>query len=187
MPNANYLIVGLGNPGAAYEHTRHNVGFRVIKALAQKYGIELRPALTIAKGSLGDGVIEGKSVRLLLPLTYMNESGLAVRRCCDYFKIGREKLIVVVDDVALPFGALRLREEGSSGGHNGLKSVAAHLSSEEYARLRLGIGDRTSGDLADHVLARFSAEEEKEMPAIIDRAVEALEKWLKEKVNIGDS
>lgn len=179
-----YLIVGLGNPGKTYEDTRHNIGFRVMKAFAAKYGISFHPALVRAKGSLGEGKVKDKKVYLLLPLTYMNESGLSVRKCVDYYKISPDSLIVVADDVALPFGRLRLRMQGSSGGHNGLKSVEAHLGTQEYMRLRIGVSDRQSGDLSDHVLGQFTKEEQKELPAIVDRAIHTLEVWLSEGMEV---
>ncbi len=172
----HYLIVGLGNPGAAYEGTRHNIGFRVLKALAEKLGAALRPALAQAKGNLAQAKVGEKILFLLMPLTYMNESGLAVRKCLDYFKIPLHHCLIVVDDVAIPFGSIRLREKGSAGGHNGLKSVEAHLGSDEYARLRIGVSKEQP--LADYVLSHFSAEEEKELPEITQRALEKIDAWL---------
>jgi len=173
-----YLIIGLGNPGKTYERTRHNVGFRIVKAFAEKYNISFRPSLTRAKGSLGEGQVDGKKALLLMPLTYMNESGLSVRKCIDYYKIPKEQLIVVTDDVALPFTQLRLRKQGSSGGHNGLKSIEAHLGTQDYARLRVGVSDRREGELADYVLGHFNDEEEEKLPEIVDKAIETLEAWL---------
>lgn len=124
------------------------------------------------------GVIGGKRVLLLLPLTYMNESGLSVRLCADYFKISHDHLIVVVDDVALPFGKLRLRTTGSSGGHNGLKSIEAHLESQNYTRLRIGVGEDLERELADYVLAKFTEEEKGALNEIMDKAVTIIEIWL---------
>ncbi|NGX37021.1 MAG: Peptidyl-tRNA hydrolase [Chlamydiae bacterium] len=175
-----YLIVGLGNPGKTYDDTRHNVGFRVIKALAAKLGITFRPSLVRAKGSLSEGNIRDKKAYLLLPLTYMNESGIAVRKCADYYKIPIERVIVVTDDVALPFGQLRLRAQGSCGGHNGLRSIEAHLGTQEYSRLRIGVSNREEGDLADYVLSKFSQEEQRALPDVVASAIEALELWLTE-------
>ena len=177
-----FLIVGLGNPGQKYEDTRHNVGFRVVKVLAAKYCIPLKPALIRAKGSLGDGSIHEKRVNLLLPLTYMNESGLSVKKCASYYKIPVNKLIVVTDDAALPFGQLRIRARGTCGGHNGLRSIEAHLGGQEYTRLRIGVGAKQTQELADHVLGKFSQEELRQMPAVVDRAIEALEIWLRDGV-----
>lgn len=180
MDKERFLIVGLGNPGKTYEDTRHNIGFRVVKALASKYGITFRPALVRAKGSLGEGKIHEKKTQLLLPLTYMNESGMAVKKCVNYYKIAVENLIIVTDDVALPFGELRIRTKGSCGGHKGLRSVEAYLGTQEYTRLRIGVGDSNEGELADYVLDRFTLEEQKSLPEIVDRAAHALELWLRE-------
>lgn len=181
----SFLLVGLGNPGSAYEGTRHNVGFAVIRALAEKLGANFRPALSEAKGSLAQIKRGEETLFLLMPLTYMNESGLAVRRCLDYYKIPVSNCLIVVDDADLPFGALRLREKGSSGGHNGLKSVAAHLASEVYTRLRIGVGRSEEEALADYVLARFTSEEEKELPKVIENALKEIDAWLT-KVKMGE-
>jgi len=178
MEEERYLIVGLGNPGKAYDDTRHNIGFRIVKALAAKYGISFRPSLIRSKGSVGEGKIRDKSVLLLLPLTYMNESGLAVRKSVDYYKFPIDHVIAVADEVDLSFGTIRLRPKGSSGGHKGLKSIEAHLGTQEYARLRVGVGGREEGYLVDHVLGKFTSEEQSVLPEVVDRAVEALELWL---------
>ena len=181
---SRYLIVGLGNPGQSYENTRHNIGFRILKTFAAKYGISFRPSIMRAKGNLAQGEILGKKVFLLLPLTYMNESGLSVRKCIDYYKIDRaaSHLIVVSDDIALPFGCLRFRQKGSSGGHRGLESIQAHLQTSQYARLRIGVGDRERGELADYVLGEFSREEERELPNVVDNSIGILETWLEEGI-----
>lgn len=178
------MVVGLGNPGAAYEGTRHNIGFRVVRALAEKWGTSFHPALAQAKGNLAQAKVGEKTLFLLMPLTYMNESGLAVRKCLDYFKIPQGHCLIVVDDAEIPFGTMRLREKGSSGGHNGLKSIAAHLGSEEYARLRIGVSKEQP--LADHVLSRFSAEEEKELPQITESALEKIKAWLQKGLTNGE-
>jgi PTH1 family peptidyl-tRNA hydrolase len=173
-----FLIAGLGNPGKTYDDTRHNIGFRVVKAFAGKYGITFRPSLIRAKGSLGRQEIEGKMAHLLLPLTYMNESGLSVKKCLEYYKIPLSQMIIIADDVALPFGNLRIREKGSCGGHNGLRSIQQHLGTSEFTRLRIGVGDREHGELADYVLGRFSQEEQVELPDIVNQAIHAIEFWL---------
>ncbi len=175
-----HLIVGLGNPGKTYANTRHNIGFRIIASFAQRYGITFRPSLVRAKGSLGEGRAKEKKVLLLMPLTYMNESGLAVRRCSAYYKVPAAATVVVADDVALPFGQLRFRTKGSSGGHNGLKSVEAHLGTQEYPRLRVGVGNREDTELADYVLGEFTGEEQRLLSDIVERSVHALELWLTE-------
>lgn len=173
-----YLIVGLGNPGKTYEKTRHNIGFRIVKAIGMKYAITFRPSLIRAKGNLGKGMIQDKSVHLLMPLTYMNESGLSVRKSLNFFDIPIEHLIVIADDVAIPFGKLRLRKSGSCGGHNGLRNIETHLGTDQYTRLRIGVGSRQDGDLSDHVLGNFSVEEEVDLPQVVDRAIQGIEFWL---------
>jgi len=175
-----YLIVGLGNPGKTYDDTRHNIGFKVVKALAEKHKISFRSSLFRMKGSVGEGIVSEKKAQLLLPLTFMNESGRAVRKAVDYYQLPLGHLIVVVDDVDLPFGTLRLREKGSSGGHKGLKSIEAHLGTQDYTRLKVGVGGREKGDLADYVLGKFTKEEQSALSEIIDRAVMALELWIAE-------
>lgn len=184
MEKKSYLIVGLGNPGKDYDNTRHNVGFQIVKALASKYCISFRPSLIRVKGSIGEGEIKDRKARLLLPLTYMNESGLAVRKGIDYYKIPFDQLIVVTDDVDLPFGSLRIRVKGSCGGHNGLRSVEAHLGTQEYTRLRVGVGGRRGSELADYVLGRFTSEEQRALPEIVDRAINALELWISDGVEL---
>lgn len=174
------LIVGLGNPGKLYDDTRHNIGFKIVKTLGLKHNIALRPSLIRAKGSVGEGEIGGKKAQLLLPLTYMNESGTAVRKGIDYYKIPIDRLIVVTDDVDLPFGSIRMRVKGSCGGHNGLKSIEAHLGTQEFTRLKVGVGGRDAGALADYVLGRFTKEEQEALPEIVDKAVNALELWIAE-------
>jgi PTH1 family peptidyl-tRNA hydrolase len=168
------LIAGLGNPGAKYRDTRHNVGFEVIDVLARRQGLtfESAPAeAVIARGrSVGDGVL------LVKPLTSMNLSGHAIAELIRYYRVALPDVLVVLDEVQLPLGRLRARARGSHGGHNGLKSVASQLGSDEYARLRIGVGrgdDRR--DLADHVLSRFDAEEREPIRTAIQRAADAAE------------
>jgi PTH1 family peptidyl-tRNA hydrolase len=173
-----YLIVGLGNPGAAYEGTRHNIGARAVCLWAKRHGLKFRNESAI-KGELAAGIVEGKKTLFLFPTTYMNSSGESVRRAVNYFKPLLHHLIVVCDDIALPLGKIRFREKGSAGGHNGLKSVEEHLGTQKYARLRIGVGDRKEGTLADHVLSRFSAEEEKEISPLLEKTITTLEAWLK--------
>lgn len=173
-----FLIVGLGNPGKAYEDTRHNAGFKAVKQLAEKAGCVFKPDLELAKGQIAHGMIGGKRALLLLPMTYMNNSGYSVRLCADYFKIPHHHLIVVVDDVALPFGKLRLRTEGSSGGHNGLKSIESHLQTQNYPRLRIGVGHDPQSQLADYVLGKFTEEEKNALNETLKKAVSVIEIWL---------
>ena len=170
-------IIGLGNPGARYEGTRHNVGFEVVELLARRFRVRLQKGAhflwTEASCDAGDLV-------LVKPTTYVNRSGVALQDLLQaYPALQRETLLLVVDDVALPFGKLRLRAEGSAGGHNGLLSVEAALESRAYARLRIGVGAQQPGeDLVDHVLGRFHADEAEAMPAILNRAADAVESVL---------
>lgn len=173
-----YLLVGLGNPGKAYEDTRHNVGFRVVELLAKKRNLVLKPRLDIAKGNLAEGEILGKDVLLLEPLTYMNSSGFSVRQCSDYFKVPFGHVLVIVDDVALPFGNLRFRMGGSAGGHNGLKSVEEYLNTQNYPRLRIGVGMDPQSELANYVLGRFTEEEKSALGAVLENAVAVVETWI---------
>lgn len=172
-----HLIVGLGNPGKQYRGTRHNIGFAALEKLAEKYNLEFRKK-TAFQGSLAEGQIGQAPVILLMPLTYMNESGSSVRLVADYRQVDLSHIMIVTDDVDLPLGQLRVRINSSAGGHNGLKSVEAHLQTDRYARLRIGVGDRKEGDLASHVLAPFSKEEDKLIPDVLERVVRALEIWL---------
>lgn len=172
-----FLIVGLGNPGSAYEATRHNVGFRVVRHFAKKHGLSFRKTSKMS-GELAQGQAQGNQVILLLPLTYMNSSGESVQRCMNYFKPRLVRTLVISDDVALPFGALRLREGGSAGGHNGLKSVEQHLRTQNYPRLRIGVGGPEREVLADYVLGQFTPEEEGALSEVLDRGVSVLELWM---------
>lgn len=166
--------MGLGNPGKKYVYTRHNLGFLAVQALARAEEWEFKEQKRF-HGHVAKGHIAGKGVSLLLPDTYMNESGRAVRAYLDYYGLGVNNLVVVSDDIHIEFGAFRLRTEGSAGGHNGLKSIEAHLGSSAYPRLRLGIGRaRPEKPLVEHVLDLFSPEEIIALPALLKRAVVAL-------------
>ncbi len=171
------LIVGLGNPGKSYERTRHNIGFAVVEKMAKKHGLEFRKQLKF-KGSVAEGMIGADSVILLEPLTFMNNSGEAVVLLQRYLQIDLSRLLIVADDVDLPLGQLRMKINSGPGTHNGLKSVEDQLQTNRYARLRIGVGDRKEGDLSDHVLGRFSEEEEILVPGVLERAVQAIEIWL---------
>lgn len=173
MSETAFLIVGLGNPGDAYRNTRHNIGFEVVKALAEQRGMNFRHASHLI-GELAQGEIDGKKLFLLLPATFMNSSGDAVRRCIDYYKVSVDQLLVVSDDVDLPLGTVRIRAKGSAGGHNGLKSVEAHLRTDHYMRFRIGVGSPTGRDLADYVLGRFSSEEMPVAVQMVKKAVDIL-------------
>ena len=168
------LIVGLGNPTDKYEGTRHNVGFEVIDRIAEEYGIGLD---TIKhKGMYGKGRMDGQMVILLKPMTYMNLSGESVAAVATYYKINPSDVIVIYDDINLDVGRLRVRGKGSAGGHNGIKNIIALLKTEDFPRVRVGIGMKPPKmDLADYVLSHFSKEELEQMDAGYDRAVKAVE------------
>ncbi len=181
MENATKLIIGLGNPGKEYERTRHNVGFMVLDAFAalNKISISKRSF----QGLLGEGMVNGARVFLLKPLTYMNNSGQSVAAFLRQKPLELIDLIVVVDDIALPLGKLRLRGDGSAGGHNGLKSLIAHLHSQDFSRLRVGVGaPRDPSVQIDYVLGQFSRREQPELEETIARSVAALELWIAEGI-----
>jgi len=171
------LIVGLGNPGKTYDQTRHNIGFAAIEKFAQKHGFTFKKQAKFS-GELASGKIGDDSLILLKPLTYMNLSGESVADVFRYYKIDLSRLIILTDDVAIPLGQLRIRINSSSGGHNGLQSVEDCLQTNRYPRLRIGVGDREGGDLADYVLGKFTQEEQKLIPAVLERVVHAVEIWL---------
>ncbi|MES2800372.1 MAG: aminoacyl-tRNA hydrolase [Bacteroidota bacterium] len=174
-----YLIVGLGNPGDKYAETRHNIGFKVVEAIAK----ELEGKFSI--GKLADTCevkYKGRTLVLIKPSTFMNLSGKAVNYWMQSEKIQRENLLVITDDIALPFGTLRMKGKGSDGGHNGLKDIQAVLNSQEYARLRFGVGnDFSRGRQADYVLGEWSKEENEKLGERIKTATE----FIKGFVSIG--
>ena len=151
-----FLIVGLGNPGKEYAGTRHNIGFEAVDYIADKYNIELNRIKF--KGIFGEGMINGKKVILLKPTTYMNLSGESIREVVNFYKISNEDIIVIYDDISLEVGRIRIREKGSHGGHNGIKSIIANLSSDVFPRVKIGVGG-PKGDLVSHVLGKFSNSE----------------------------
>ncbi|HMP98678.1 MAG TPA: aminoacyl-tRNA hydrolase [Cyclobacteriaceae bacterium] len=167
-----FLIAGLGNPGPEYELTRHNIGFLVLDQLASKLETDFKPGRYAEKA---EGKYKGKQLHLIKPQTYMNLSGKAVAYWMHELKIEKENLLVIVDDIALPFGTLRLRSKGSSAGHNGLGSIELLLAGQDYSRLRFGIGNNFGrGQQADYVLSNFTQDEFKELPAYINKAVEMI-------------
>jgi PTH1 family peptidyl-tRNA hydrolase len=170
-------IVGLGNPGKQYEQTRHNIGFEVIDALSRELSIPLDQ--TKFKGLYGIGFYKGEKVLLLKPLTYMNLSGESIRAVMDYYQIELEDLVVIYDDLDLPVGKIRLRQKGSAGGHNGIKSTIAHLGTQEFNRIRIGI-DRPQGGMSvpDYVLGRFRKEETDLTQEAVKKSAEACEAWM---------
>lgn len=170
-----YLIVGLGNPGRQYEATRHNMGFDVIDKLVEEYRI---PQAGVKFNAMyGKGNIGGQSVLLMKPLSYMNLSGGPVRDMANYFKIDPEtEMIVIYDDIDLEPGQLRIRKKGSAGGHNGIKDIIKQLGTQNFMRIKVGVGAKPQGwDLADHVLGRFGSEERKLVEESQERACKAVE------------
>ena len=171
------LIVGLGNPGAKYRGTRHNVGFEVVDELARRRGLEFGSSPTDALMARERG--PGARVMLAKPLTYMNRSGSAVAVLTHYYRIEPSALLVVADDVNLPVGRLRARRRGSDGGHNGFASIIAELGSDAFARLRIGVGrGHAERRLASHVLARFDTREQEDVAAALERAAGAVEAFV---------
>lgn len=174
------LIIGLGNPGQKYDHTRHNVGFDAVDRLAASWGIALSEERKF-QGVVGSGRgPHGEKIHLLKPLTYMNRSGQSVRAVLDWYKLQPESVMVIYDDMDLPLGKLRLRLSGSAGSHNGMKSLVAHLSTQNFPRLRIGIGapKTPSGhdkDTVSHVLGQFAAEEKPLVTAVLNLVTEVTE------------
>jgi PTH1 family peptidyl-tRNA hydrolase len=174
------LLVGLGNPGSKYADTRHNVGFMVLERLARERGVPFRnqPRLQGLFAEIGSG--EGR-LRLLMPQTYMNESGRSIRAALDWFRLDASQLLVLVDDMDLPLGRLRLRANGSAGGHNGLRSTIQHLGTQEFARLRIGIGAPADNPVErrertiSHVLGRFAAGERPVLEAVLAEVVAGID------------
>lgn len=169
-----WLVVGLGNPGKEYEKTRHNAGYRAIEILAEKLGCRIDRSKF--QGLYAQVNYQGRKVYLLKPLTYMNLSGRSVVQLSAYFNIPPQRIIVLFDDISLPPGRLRVRSDGSAGGHNGIKSIIAELGSQNFPRVKIGVGAKAhpEQDLADHVLSAFSAQEEKPLASALDRAADAV-------------
>lgn len=187
------LIVGLGNPGERYKNTRHNLGYRVVDLLADRFGrfdkltaikLTTRKNKKDFKPGKGEFVfckikVKGERIHLIKPLTFMNSSGVAVAEAMSYFNLGIENLLVVCDDVNLPLGKIRIREKGTDGGHKGLRSIIYQLNSMDFARLRMGIGDTTEGvDLEEFVLEDFKPEEQEKVDQMVENAALAVENTL---------
>ncbi|NCB92262.1 MAG: aminoacyl-tRNA hydrolase [Clostridia bacterium] len=168
-----FIIAGLGNPGKQYENTRHNVGFDAIDALVDEYRI--LSSGKQHKAMYGKGVIEGQKVILAKPLTFMNASGESLRAMVDYYKIDPEsELLVIYDDITLAPGQIRVRKKGSAGGHNGIKSIISHLGTQNFQRIRIGVGEKPKNwDLADYVLGNFPKEDRALVNEAIERTVKA--------------
>lgn len=176
------LIVGLGNPGNEYKSTRHNSGYMAVDALAKKLDIDINKEKF--KGIFGEGTYNGKKVMILKPTTYMNLSGESVIEAVNFYKIPLEDLIVMYDDIDIEVGKIRIRPEGSSGTHNGMRNITDLLDSHDFPRIRIGIGKPASGmDLADYVLSKFSKDEEVEINKAIDMASDAVLEIMKNGIN----
>ncbi len=171
--------MGLGNPGKPYEKTRHNIGFEVIDELSARFGIPLSQAKF--KGLYGAGIVKGQKVILLKPLTYMNLSGESISAVMNYYDIPQDDLLVIYDDLDLPTGKIRLRQKGSAGGHNGIKSTIAHTGSQEFKRIRVGISRPQDGrPITDYVLGKFAPDEHTDMELAVRKSAEACEAWLEQ-------
>ena len=177
-----FIIAGLGNPTLQYEGTRHNVGFDVIDMLADRYNISVDGRK--GRALIGKGMIGGQKVLLVKPQTYMNLSGESVRALMDYYKLTTDEIVIIYDDISMPVGQVRIRPKGSAGGHNGIKSIIAHLGTQEFPRVRIGVGEKPARmDLADYVLGHFPKEEAETMTtafkdgaaAVVDMMTEGVE------------
>lgn len=178
-----YLIVGLGNPGIQYEGTRHNAGFIMVEALEKKYNFKVDKHKFKAK--VGNAVIGGKNCLVMKPETFMNLSGDAVEEAASFYKIPPENIIVIFDDISLDVGHMRIRRKGSAGGHNGIKSIIAQLDSEEFPRIKIGVGKKPHPDydLAKWVLSKFSDEDMKLLDEIKDKVCGAAELMVQGKTS----
>lgn len=181
-PNISWMIVGLGNPGSQYDRTRHNVGFRTVDLIANQLGVKIDKAKyksLIAIAPLGE-----EKILLVKPQTFMNLSGQAVLWASQFYKIPAERIIILSDDISLPVGRIRVRAEGSAGGHNGLKSIITDLGTQAFPRVRIGVGEKPHPDydLADWVLSNFSAQEETALAPALENASQAALTLLREGV-----
>lgn len=169
-----FVVVGLGNPGEQYAKTRHNAGAMVVEILAERVGTRFKnhkSGCFVAEGRLA-----GAPVVVARPISYMNTSGQPVRQLVSFYKVPIERIIIVQDEIDIPFGEVRIKEGGGLAGHNGLKSISSHLGTKEFLRVRVGVGRPRGGDAADHVLDRFSSSERAELPEILERAADAVER-----------
>lgn len=178
-----YIIAGLGNPGMQYEGTRHNAGFMVLDALAEKYGTEIKRMKF--KSLVGDASLAGKHCVLLKPSTYMNNSGQAIAEAMNFYKLDIEHIIIVYDDISLDPGKLRIRRKGSDGGHNGIKSIICQTGEDTFPRIKIGIGKKPHPkyDLADWVLGRFSSDDMEKLGEAAENACAALELMVVGKID----
>lgn len=174
-----YLVVGLGNIGEEYKNTRHNIGFDIVDIIAKKYNIEINRQKF--KGSYGEGRIENEKVLLLKPSTYMNLSGESAIEASNFYKIDKENIIVIYDDMSIDIGKLRIRGKGSAGGHNGIKNIIQHLNSDIFPRVRVGIG-QPDGNVVNYVLGKFSKDQREIIEKILDVAASACISIIKDGV-----
>ena len=178
-----YIIAGLGNPTQQYDHTRHNIGFDTITYLADRYHIPMNT--TKFQAICGTGIIEGQKVLLLKPQTYMNLSGNSIGEAVNFYKLDpATEVIVIYDDIALEPGYIRVRKKGSAGGHNGIKDIIAHLGTQEFQRIRVGVGEKPKDyDLAAYVLGHFAAEDRKKVEEAIAQAADAVELMVQDRAD----
>lgn len=178
-----FIIVGLGNPGREYINTRHNAGFMVVDSLADEFGIDV--STKKHKALIGKGIINGNKVVLAKPQTFMNLSGESVRELLDFYKVDETtELIIIYDDITLDVGGIRVRKNGSAGGHNGIKSIISHVGHQDFRRIRVGIGEKPSKmDLADWVLGHFKDEDKENLKEGIDNAKKALQLLLEDEID----
>lgn len=177
--SVKWIVVGLGNPGTKYDNTRHNVGFRVLDLVADGLGVKINRSKF--KALTATATIAGEKVLLMKPQTFMNASGLSVEPAAAFYKVPAERILVIFDDISLPVGKIRIRGEGSAGGHNGLKSLISSLGKQSFPRIKVGVGEKPHPDydLADWVLSKFSAKEEKSLAPAVEHAAAAVEEVLK--------
>ncbi len=177
-----YIIAGLGNPGRKYVGTRHNMGFEALDAVAAKYDIDIKKVKFNA--IYGEGTIEGERVVLVKPQTFMNLSGESIREFKSWYKAENSQIIIIYDDVSLPIGKMRIRPKGSAGGHNGMKSIIYQLNSDEFPRIKIGVGspENPDFDLADYVLGKFTKSEVEQLVPIAVRTAEAVGEIIKNGV-----
>ena len=171
---ADWLVVGLGNPGEKYQHTRHNMGFLTVDLLAEKLGVKLNKVKFKAAYNLVN--FAGTKCLVMKPQTYMNLSGEAVREAAQFYKIPADHVLVIYDDISLPVGKLRVRPTGSAGGHNGIKNIIAHLGTQDFPRIKIGVGaPGNSGEMVDHVIGVPSQAERKVLAEMFEQAIQAVE------------
>lgn len=176
------VVVGLGNPGSEYEKTRHNIGFEVVDSLAfgktdGKFSLKFR-------GALVQWMVDGEKVLLVKPMTFMNLSGLCVSELAKFYQVEPADVLVVCDDVSLPFGKIRARAEGGHGGHNGLRDIQNKIGTPAYPRIRVGVGEARGAGLTSHVLGKFSPDEMKELKTVVEQTAQAVECWVRDGVQV---